>query len=106
MNLSTMFRVGKQMLEGAAITDAAVDAMELLQFVCGIDRNYYYMHMDKVNVRVCQVVSRGQKIGTMGNTGEVYPVPSSYSPYSGTHLHFVTQYGYPNGSPFNPMSLY
>lgn len=71
-------------------------------------RNYYtiYMHMDKVNVRVGQVVSRGQKIGTMGNTGEVYPVPSSYSPYSGTHLHFVTQYGYPNGSPFNPMSLY
>ena len=64
------------------------------------------MHMASVNVKVGQVVSRGQKIGTMGNTGEVYPVPTSYSPYSGTHLHFVTQFGYPGGSPFNPYNLY
>ena len=64
------------------------------------------MHMASVNVSVGQVVSRGQKIGTMGNTGEVYPVPSSYSPYSGTHLHFATQFGYPNGSAFNPFNLY
>ena len=62
-----------------------------------------YMHMDNVNVKVGQVVSRGQKIGTMGNTGEVYPVPTSRSPYSGTHLHFVTS---KNGSVFNPLSLY
>lgn len=62
-----------------------------------------YMHMDHVNVKVGQVVSRGQKIGTMGNTGEVYPVPTSSSPYSGTHLHFVTAR---NGSAFNPLSLY
>lgn len=72
--------------------------------------NYYtvYMHMAAVNVKVGQVVSRGQKIGTMGNTGEVYPVPSSYSPYSGTHLHFATWRGYPHrgGSPFNPFDLY
>lgn len=62
-----------------------------------------YMHMDRVNVKVGQVVSRGQKLGTMGNTGEVYPVPTSSSPYSGTHLHFVTS---KNGSAFNPLSLY
>ena len=62
-----------------------------------------YMHMDRVNVKVGQVVSRGQKIGTMGNTGEVYPIPTSSSPYSGTHLHFVTAR---NGSAFNPLSLY
>ena len=62
-----------------------------------------YMHMAAVNVKVGQVVSRGQKIGTMGNTGEVYPRPTSSSPYSGTHLHFVTA---KNGVAFNPYNLY
>ena len=62
-----------------------------------------YMHMASVNVRPGQVVSRGQKIGTMGNTGEVYPIPTSSSPYSGTHLHIST---YRNGAAFDPLSLY
>lgn len=47
MNLSSMLRYGKKVLEEASIVDASVDAMELLQYVCGIDRNYYYMHMDE-----------------------------------------------------------
>ena len=72
--------------------------------------NYYtvYMHMAAVNVKVGQVVSRGQKIGTMGNTGEVYPIPSSYNPYSGTHLHYATYRGYPTrgGVPFNPFNIH
>ncbi len=72
--------------------------------------NYYtiYMHLSTIQVSVGQTVSRGQKIGTMGNTGEVYPAPSSYSPYSGTHLHFGTFRGHPHhgGSPFNPFNLY
>ncbi len=72
--------------------------------------NYYtiYMHLSSIYVNVGQVVSRGQKIATMGNTGEVYPSPTSYSPYSGTHLHFGTFYGHPHqgGSPFNPLTLY
>lgn len=72
--------------------------------------NYYsvYMHLATILVKEGQVVSRGQLIGKMGNTGEVYPVPSSYSPYSGTHLHFATWRGFPNrgGSPFNPLTLY
>lgn len=74
---------------------------------------YYttYMHLANIYVRPGQVVERGQKIGTMGNTGEVYPVPSSYSPYSGTHLHFATtrgdpSRGYNSGSPFDPLTLY
>ena len=56
-------------------------------------------------------MARGQKIGTMGNTGEVYPTPSRSSPYSGTHLHFATTRGDPSagglsGNPFNPLTLY
>ena len=68
-----------------------------------------YMHLANINVSVGQVVERGQKIGTMGNSGEVYPVPSSYSPYSGTHLHFGVMHGSPltnSYSPFDPLSLY
>ena len=72
--------------------------------------NYHsvYMHLATILVKEGQVVSRGQVIGKMGNSGEVYPVPSSYNPYSGTHLHFATWRGFPNrgGSPFDPLSLY
>ena len=70
-----------------------------------------YMHLASILVKTGQTVARGQKIGTMGNSGEVYPVPTSYSPYSGTHLHFATTRGDPSrggmsGSPFNPLTLY
>lgn len=69
---------------------------------------YYtiYMHMKDVNVSVGQTVARGQKIGTMGNTGNVYPVPSSYNPYGGTHLHFSVRIGSAYGSHINPLNLY
>ena len=70
-----------------------------------------YMHLSSILVKPGQTVARGQKIATMGNTGEVYPSPSSYSPYSGTHLHFSTNRGDPSnggmsGSPFDPLTLY
>lgn len=70
-----------------------------------------YMHLSSILVKTGQVVARGQKIATMGNTGEVYPVPSRYSPYSGTHLHFATTRGDPSrggssGNPFDPLTLY
>lgn len=73
--------------------------------------NYYtmYMHLASILVTTGQTVERGQKIATMGNTGEVYPVPSSYSPYAGTHLHYATYIGNPlngGGYPFNPFNLY
>ena len=69
---------------------------------------YYtvYMHMKDVYVSEGQTVARGQKIGTMGNTGNVYPVPSSSNPYGGTHLHFSVRVGSPYGSHINPLNLY
>lgn len=72
--------------------------------------NYYteYMHMANIYVSVGDTVSRGQKIGTMGNTGEVYPVASSSCIYCGTHLHFAVYIGkpYAGGYKINPLNLY
>ena len=69
---------------------------------------YYtiYMHLKEVLVSPGQTVARGQKIATMGNTGNVYPVPSSYNPYGGTHLHFGVYVGSPYGRTINPLNLY
>lgn len=71
---------------------------------------YYtiYMHMKDIYVSEGQTVARGQKIGTMGNTGNVYPVPSSSNPYAGTHLHFGVYIGMPyaGGYTISPLSLY
>lgn len=72
--------------------------------------NYYtvYMHLKDVKVSVGQVVSRGQIIGTMGNTGNVVPMPTNSNPYGGTHLHFALFIGKPfnGGYAVNPMNLY
>ena len=69
---------------------------------------YYtiYMHLKDIYVKEGQTVARGQKIGTMGNTGNVYPVPNSYNPYAGTHLHFGVYVGSPYGRTINPYNLY
>lgn len=69
---------------------------------------YYtvYMHMKEFYVTEGQTVARGQKIGAMGNTGEVYPVPSSSNPYGGTHLHFEVRVGGAYGTSINPLGLY
>jgi len=71
-------------------------------------RGYYtiYMHLKDIYVSEGQTVARGQRIGTMGNTGNVYPVPNSYNPYAGTHLHFGVYVGSPYGRTINPFNLY
>ena len=72
--------------------------------------NYYtiYMHLKDIKVKEGQVVSRGEVIGTMGNTGNVVPVPTYSNPYAGTHLHFALYIGepYKGGYAVNPMRLY
>lgn len=69
---------------------------------------YYtkYLHLKDVYVNVGQTVVRGQKIGTMGNTGNCYPVPSPSNPYAGTHLHFEVRVGSIRGTQINPFNLY
>jgi len=73
--------------------------------------NYYtqYMHLNSVLVKPGQVVSRGQKIATMGNTGYVVPTPAyGSSSFAGTHLDFGVWIGVPynGGRHINPYSIY
>ena len=72
--------------------------------------NYYtvYMHLKDIHVKVGDNVFKGQVIASMGNTGNVIPVPTAASPYLGTHLHFCLYIGEPyrGGYAVNPMRLY
>jgi murein DD-endopeptidase MepM/ murein hydrolase activator NlpD len=61
-------------------------------------RYYYYAHLNEIFVKAGQVVSKGERLGTVGRTGvKAYPKKSP------THLHFTVHQskdGYPK--PFNP----
>ena len=59
-----------------------------IQHEFGIETRY--AHMSKIRVKKGQRVSRGQRIGDMGNTGRS----------TGTHLHYEIRVG---GKPVNPM---
>lgn len=63
MNLQAMLKFGKSKLEEANITDAAVDAWELLEYVCGINKYYFYMHLneevtEETAERYCSLLER------------------------------------------------
>ncbi|MEP5155421.1 M23 family metallopeptidase [Planktotalea sp.] len=59
-----------------------------IQHQFGIETRY--AHQSRIRVKVGQRVSRGQRIGDMGNTGRS----------TGTHLHYEVRVG---GKPVNPM---
>jgi len=61
-------------------------------------RYYYYAHLNETIVKVGQIVSRGDSLGTVGRTGV-----KAYLKVSPTHLHLVVHQsidGYPK--PINP----
>ena len=61
-------------------------------------RYYYYAHLNEIFVSVGQIVSKGDRLGTVGRTGV-----KAYPKRSPTHLHFVVHQsidGYPK--PINP----
>lgn len=48
-----------------------------------------YWHLSSVSVQVGNFVKQGQVVGLMGNSGYVFPEPSSMCSRCGTHLHFA-----------------
>ena len=72
--------------------------------------NYYtvYMHLSSIKVKVGDTVNSGNVIATMGNTGQVVPIPTRNNPYGGTHLHFCVFKGEPynGGYAINPFNIY
>ncbi|MEC7669814.1 MAG: M23 family metallopeptidase, partial [Pseudomonadota bacterium] len=61
-----------------------------IQHEFGIETRY--AHLSKIRVNVGQRVSRGERIGDMGNTGRS----------TGTHLHYEVRVG---GEAVNPMTF-
>lgn len=73
------------------------------------DGEYYskYMHLNKINVKEGDKVNIGDIIGTMGNTGNVIPLPTRDNPLNGTHLHFVIEKESSSGRyPIDPNLFY
>lgn len=104
-NNGTVYKVEKGCTPGYLSCNGRQGNYVLINHNAG---GYYtiYMHMNEIWVHEGDTVARGQQIGTMGNTGNVSPVPSSYSPYAGTHLHFGVRVGSPYGATINPFNLY
>ena len=68
-----------------------------------------YFHLLKGLVTKGDKVTKGQKIGLMGNTGDCWPRPTKANPTAGTHLHFEVWVGgrpWYGGQVINPLRLY
>ena len=66
----------------------------------GTQTLYAHMKAGSRTVKTGDTVKQGQVIGTVGNTGNVSPRPSSSNPLAGTHLHWEVRV---NGKPVNPI---
>ncbi|MHC1772961.1 MAG: M23 family metallopeptidase [Flexilinea sp.] len=69
------------------VTYAAFDATGFGNLVIiddADDNRHYLAHLDSISVKVGNIVKQGQKVGGMGNTGNVISGPNS----DGTHLHY------------------
>ncbi len=92
-------------MKGTPVKAAAAGTVIQAQYVPGYGNNiliqhnkYYrtrYAHLNRINVSVGQVVTQGQKIGTVGDSGAVRK-----SGRDASHLHFEI---YHNGSHVNPL---
>ena len=105
-NNGTVYEIGTGCIRGDVRCNGGRGNYVIINHNAG---NYYtqYMHLSSVSVQPGNTVARGQKIGTMGNTGHVVPTPAyNSSSYAGTHLHFELWKGVPNrgGYYINPMT--
>ena len=107
-NNGTVYAVGNNCVRGDTNCNMTRGNYIIINHNIG---NYYtqYMHLATVLVKPGQIVSRGQKIATMGNTGYVVPTPAwDSNSYAGTHLDFGVWKGIPydGGYAINPLNLY
>ena len=106
-NNGTVYKIGTGCIRGDVNCNGRRGNYVIINHNAG---NYYtqYMHLSSVSVREGQTVARGQRIGSMGNTGHVVPTPAYGSnSLAGTHLHYEVWKGIPNrGYHINPLSLY
>lgn len=107
-NNGTVYAVGTGCVRGDTRCNSTRGNYIIINHNAG---NYYtqYMHLNTVLVQPGQTVARGQKIGTMGNTGFVVPTPAyGSSSYAGTHLDFGLWKGIPyrGGYHINPYNVY
>jgi len=58
---------------------------------------YHFAHLDSIDTKVGSTVAAGNKIGKVGNSGDVKPAPGG----DGTHLHFEVRGGMMNGERVN-----
>lgn len=107
-NNGTVHAVGSGCVRGATKCNGGRGNYIIINHNIG---GYYtqYMHLNAILVKPGQTVARGQKIGTMGNSGFVVPTPAyGSSSYAGTHLDFGVWIGAPYGGGYtiNPYRIY